>query len=440
MEKLISDDSSAMVGDAITVTPEGSSTAAGGSGSLFTPDDRFRADATEALGRFREALERVVFSVTKSVQNSRALQAAMGVDRNVSWQVFKLLGPIDTLSTVSYVPAAVSLRKLLAAAKKRGAAEEAVADAAAAFGAFERLVEETTADREQFETVVLSYTDSTDSVQIGMHHRKAAFKADYHFFGVAVDTLAFALFFHPGALPDTVDFVGLRQMLGLRRLRASTDVVVDRWKMNRDQADSDNDFLLSDAFDPDAAAQYNAAVLPDFCSRPLVPLVTSMNDSGDVRTLLKHRDIGVGQEVDLATGRLCRGMSVGRSPGGRPVLQGLVEIGRPTRVQVIDTFVHRPTWPTLIPHAGVFAHLSRRLPNQVEQEGVRLPFGEQMKFMGTGPDVLRIQEVPRYAELVRYACRTMGWSFDDFDLYRIRFEYPLMDSNVLLRLESIAEG
>ena len=146
----------------------------------------FGADAAEVLGNFRQAMERIIYSVAKGLQNSRDLQNVLGVDRNVSWQIFKLLGPIETLSTVSYIPAAVSLRKLLSAAKKRGVNEESLSAAAAAFAAFETFVMQTTGDREQFETVVMSYGDSAESAQMGMQHRKAAFKADCHFLWICL--------------------------------------------------------------------------------------------------------------------------------------------------------------------------------------------------------------------------------------------------------------
>jgi hypothetical protein len=86
----------------------------------------------------------------------------------------------------------------------------------------------------------------------------------------------------------------------------------------------------------------------------------------------------------------------------------------------------------------VFAHLPRRVASKVDREGVKLPLTEQFSFMGSGADVSRIREVPRYPELVKYACQKMGWKFEDMDLYRIRLEYPLMDSNVLLRLEAVS--
>ena len=244
-------------------------------------------------------------------------------------------------------------------------------------------------------------------------------------------------FFHPNDKPGVVDFVGLRQMMGLRRLRASTDVVVDRWRMYRATADGENN-ILTDALDLESAAKYNASVLPEFCSKPMLPLVTQIDETDEVRTLLKHRDIGVGREVDIATARLFRNMQITRTADGRPTFEGLIEIARPTRLQIVDNFIHRPTWPNLAPYAGVFAHLPRRVASKVDQEAVQLPFTEPFSYMGSGADVLRIREVPRYAESVRYVCEKMGWKFEDMDLYRIRIEYPLMDSNILLRLESTA--
>ena len=133
-------------------------------------------------------------------------------------------------------------------------------------------------------------------------------------------------------------------------------------------------------------------------------------------------------------------MPLTRTADGRPLFDGLVEINRPTRVQVIDTFVHRPTWPNLVPFSGVFTHLTQRVPSKVEQDGVRLPFAEQLAYAGTGNYVSRIPEIARYPDFVNHACQKMGWNLDDLDLYRIRFEYPLMETSILLRLEATTAG
>jgi hypothetical protein len=400
-------------------------------------DERFKNRVTEILGRFRHSVEQIVYSITPTLSNSRTLQTVLSVDLNLSWQIFKLLGPIETLSTISYVPAAVSMGKLTMAARKRGVSKDLLEQATSAFAAFEKIAEETARDRDEFETIVMSYVDSVESAQAGMHHRKAAFKSDVHYYGVAVDTLAFALFFHPGKTADSVDFVGLRQMLGLRRMAASTDVLIDRWRVSPETPLGVADALFSDAFDPEAAAIHGAAVIPEFCTPPLLPMVTRSDAMGNVRTLLKHRDIGVGQQVSITTGRIFREMPMDRTPDGRPLFAGLIEVARPTRVQVVDTFIHRPTWPNLLPKSGVFVHLSRRLPSTAHEDGVRLPFRESLVYAGSGSDAVRIAESPAYPDLVRHACTKMGWNFEDMDLYRLQIKYPLMDSNVLCRLECV---
>ena len=48
-----------------------------------TLDDQFKEGAINALARFRQAMERVIYSITKSLQNSRDLQSILGVDRYV---------------------------------------------------------------------------------------------------------------------------------------------------------------------------------------------------------------------------------------------------------------------------------------------------------------------------------------------------------------------
>ena len=410
-----------------------------GSSRPSTPDDQFRDDAVAALGRFREAMERVVYSVTRSLQNSRDLHVALGVDRNVSWQLFKLLGPIETLATAPYVPAGVSLKKVLTLAKKRGAAAADLAAASVAFAELEQFIASTSSDREGFETMVMSYSESPEAAQVDLQHRKAAFRADSHLFGVKAETSVIALLYHPGDAPDTCDFVAARQLLGLRRLRSSTDVVIDRWKVNRTFENwQDRKHVLGDALDADAATAHNAAILPEFCSLPLLPMETVTDEAGDVRTLLRHREGGVGRESDLAISRVYRNTLLGRTPDGRPVIEGLIEIARPTRLQVIDTLVHRPTWPHFVPSSGVYAHLSRRDVHHLDQVGVRLTCADNLTFLGGGTDLLRMPEAPRYPDMVRHVCLKMGWRFEDMDVYRFRMDYPLMDSNVHCRLEAIS--
>lgn len=402
-------------------------------------DREFQSRALEALGRLRQAMESVVFSVTRSLSNSRSLLNALGVDLNVSWQVYKLLSPVETLATVQYVPAEVSFKKLLAAAKKKGVGEKELAEASAAYAALGELIAETTGDREQFETAVMSYVDVAESAQIGLSHRKSVFRAHVHYFGMAVDVLAISLLYHPGEKADTFDFVGLRQMLGLKRLRAGTDVVVDRWKlMPKVEGDSGETkgMLLADVLDPEAAAAHDAAVLPEFCSKPILPMVTTVEPSGNVRTLLRHRDLGVGREVDVATGRVTRGLSLMQGAAKVYPFGGLVEIARPTRVQVVNVLVHHATWPRLQPRSGVFAHIPRRIPSLVAEEAVRLPFAEVMEFMGRGEDALRMADVPRNQQMVKHACARLGWRVEDFDVYQIRIDYPLMDSSILLQMEA----
>jgi hypothetical protein len=46
-----------------------------------------------------------------------------------------------------------------------------------------------------------------------------------------------------------------------------------------------------------------------------------------------------------------------------------------------------------------------------------------------------LRESPRYLELLNDATSRTGWQLDDFDVYRVRIEYPLLYTALLLTFE-----
>ena len=54
-----------------------------------------------------------------------------------------------------------------------------------------------------------------------------------------------------------------------------------------------------------------------------------------------------------------------------------------------------------------------------------LPFAERLTRLDAGIDGARTREVPDYTDLVEYVCDRCRWRSADFDVYRVRVEYPL---------------
>jgi hypothetical protein len=46
-----------------------------------------------------------------------------------------------------------------------------------------------------------------------------------------------------------------------------------------------------------------------------------------------------------------------------------------------------------------------------------------------GVDGARTREVPHYIDMISFICDKLKWRIEDFDVYRIRIEYPLVHTN-----------
>lgn len=344
-----------------------------------------------------------------------------------------MLGPVDTLSILSYVPAAVSMKKLLSVIKKRGVSPDRIAEAEAAFLAFEEFVRSAATDRDRLETMLMSFGDSDEGRQVDLQHRKAASRAHSHFYGIEVDTAVNTLLYYPGSTPDRLSCVALQQISGMRRLRADTEVVVTRLNMTDEHAEKR--VVPCQVIDEAAALRYGAPVIEDFCSRPMPALSTILGANGLYRTILTSRQLGSAAEMELAFGRAWPDLPIELDTDGRHFLSALIPATRPTQLFVGDMFVHRSLSRSLEPSVGVWAQVVDQ-PNQVsfEPQGIRLPVREEFLRIGSGEDMARIRELPRYTELLRMACDRFGINSDELTLYRFRLSYPLVDSLVILKI------
>lgn len=395
-----------------------------------------KANALHVLGRLRSTIGLVIHATTnKGLHNSRDLQNELGVDRNLSWQIFKMLGPVDTLSILPYVPAAVSMKKLLSVIKKRGVPMARITEAESAFASFESFVRTSANNRDRLETMLMSFTDSDEGRQVDLQHRKAAYRAHSHFYGIEVDTAVQTLIYYPGSSSQRVSCIGLQQVSGMRRLRLDNEIVVSRLNMIDDS--NDHKVMRANMVDVEAAERYGAPVIEEFCSKPMPDLGTVVDPSGMARTVLASRKVGSAADIDLAFGRAWLDLPMNVDVDGYHALSAQIAIVRPTQVIIGDVFLHRSTFKNVAPSSGLWAQVGgAENADDIERRGVRLPMREEFSYVGTGEDVARLRELPRYAELVRTSCERFGVSLNEMDLYRVRIDYPLVDSRLVLRVRS----
>ena len=59
--------------------------------------------------------------------------------------------------------------------------------------------------------------------------------------------------------------------------------------------------------------------------------------------------------------------------------------------------------------------------------------------VAAGIDGARIHGTPQYIDMLRYVCERRNWRLDDFDVYRMRMDYPLMDTMVAMRFNVLPD-
>lgn len=395
--------------------------------SLAASAPAFQQETANVLARLRSALIELLSVPVGGIHKSLDVQKHYGVDAKLSWQIFRMISCPDPLQLAPFVPAAGPLRRLLAAAKKRGAPEALVSAAAAAHEAFERHIRTHAGDRTTFDAMLDDVTHSDAAQQANLLHRRSIVEGYQHILGVQLDVLVRAFLAHPGSSPGICDFASLRAKIGLRRLRPQLPLVVDRSKM---MSGGETDEFVRDALDPDAARTYGAPVIPSFCSASLPHLRSQRMPDG--RTLAELTGDAVGRlgSVDLTFGHAWRNVPLDRAQSGpfrgRFGFGGSTAFNLPARLAILDTFVHRPTFGRMEHELAMWGQTMNLSESSPELAGApQLPCRERVVFLGSGAAAARTAEATRYVEMLQFTTRRLGWDLEEFDVYRIRIEYPL---------------
>lgn len=113
-----------------------------------------------------------------------------------------------------------------------------------------------------------------------------------------------------------------------------------------------------------------------------------------------------------------------------------MQVRTPCEAVVVDLLVREDTFGAIEPEMAVYGEQSggSSYPAPGSERDL-LPIRQPVLSLGKGPSVLHTPDVPRYAEMARFAFDRLGWEAERFDVFRIRIEYPVMPSSVVLRFE-----
>lgn len=388
----------------------------------------FADAATAALQRIRAALLGI-FEMQGGIARSRDAQERFGINAKLSWQLFRLAAPGAPLSLAPHVPSAVAMQAFHTALARRHVAAPLIAELKEAHGAFETLVSIHAGDRSTFESMVRALSGA-DVERGDLQHRKAMFRACSHYWGVQCDTYFTFGVLHP-ASNGLFDYAHVRARLGLRRLRQDASCIVDSFKLSA-PGDGQADAFARESLDENSIA-FGAPILSQFSTRPLPQFRTMTDPDGTSYSELVNDTVGRRGAVNMVFGQVSRNSPL--SPGSDGSGQGFganVRITIPTTHLVTDMLVHRPTFPRLNPFLKVYGSNLRDNVTEMDRRAIVLPFNEKVQLLDGGPRNAWTREIPNYADIVSYVTVRLGWPLDDFDVYRVTIEYPLMHTRVAM--------
>jgi hypothetical protein len=394
-------------------------------------DNSFERDAALTVERVQQSLIALLESDGKKILKSRDAQRYFGLDANLSWQIFKLLSGTDLLGIAQYVPPAVSMQKLFAAARERSYREHLVVAAEQAFERFNAFVTLHAGDRARFDSMVTAVSTDDEGQLSDLQHRKSLFKSHSYFWGLELGTMYWATLIGPSVTePGTYTMMHLRSLLQFNRLRSTADAHVTGLQY---AAEPGKEIGL-EPLDREAFQRYGAAVIPPFSTKALPLLRTRAEENGGRTTSLAGGAVGLTGSLDVSLGDIVRHVPIEAWSKGENCFK-VMYITRPTQHLVMEFLWHR-SLPRMQGKVAAYGHLAPPTSGHSApppRPEWRIPCRERVHRLSPKDDPA-MPEVPRRHELLTYGCERLGWSLDEFDIYRVHIEYPILDTVVIQSL------
>ena len=396
--------------------------------SASEPLPQFQQETVRQVSTLRELFAAMVRALPTRVTTASELQRATKLDMKLCWKVFRVIGAPDALAAAQYVPGPANMRDLLRTMGRLGVPDALLRRVEEASEHFEQLVEEHAGDRRTFDSMVSGYAGGGDGERAVLRQRKAAFQANSHIWGVQAEAMVMTMIQRPSEQDSSrLDEIGLRGEFGVRRLRPTRQPLYEQVYATLDKQGREYSAGRRRRLSGDGDG---VGLIPEFCSSPLPEVEVSEGPDGRSRAVLMHSALGMKAAVDLVMGFVLRD-GAPRYYGEETHSWSIARITKPFRVAILDLVLEEGTLPREPALRGFTTTKNSQMcpPEELWTTGL-LSEGESVVRLGRGPEVLAGGGGPRYAEMVEWAIRRVGWDPRRFEAWRLRVEYPVVLSSV----------
>lgn len=399
------------------------------------PPPTFEAAVVEVVRAVRDAFSRMIEYRCPGSKVVTSLAEGFNIHRKLAWQVSKVAYSDDPFVAARHIPSGKSLSAWLDAARGAGVPRALVEAGRAAAERFEDLARTHAGSRSELEMLLETCAEhgTAEDVEAHVRWREQSFRGNSFVWGAHCRVLmTMVVLFPSDDVPDYFHCAQIRGLIGYRQIRAGV-----RWVVNQSVVADENANLDTGVrrvpLDAEAARVHGGVpVLPRFCSDPM-PRLTRRH-SGDGVVLDEFVAAGVGQagERTLVTGEVARNIGlVYQTPRDTYAHFGS-GVRIPTEVLHLDLFVHH----TLLGGSDRERELrmfSDLASPAASHEADALPVPERIASLGRGVDLAQTPDIPAYTDLALGVFDSLGADAAEFDLLRVRMQYPPMPVSVMMR-------
>ncbi len=399
------------------------------------PTPEFAVHAEDVVQRLRSALADVIAGLPGfRYRRPNDLALELGLDPKLAWKVGRCINGSDPFAAAQFIPGPAGMRAFLAAARRRQAPPTTVHTGEEAYEAFRVLVHAHAYSRKYFNMLAAGHA-TTEQVRSDVEHRRLAFDGNTYVWGVQARTIFRTNLLYPSSDSPTWDLVAIRGWVDLCRMRPNVT-----WRLPRtvsvDDAHRVHTNTVHAALDPHtpATADAGAPLLRRFCTQPLPQFRPVTAAHGGVEYEFVQNSVGNTARLTCVTAETLRAVEPRHRTDLYEDFCAMFAVRTPAEVLVFDLLVHRELFVGGGPfRAELYSDLFGGGPEVRYEASDRLELHERLEELGYGAGVAHTSHIPRYPEMLRYACSQMKWDESQFRVYRLRLQYPPLPTTVMLR-------
>ncbi len=346
----------------------------------------------------------------------------LGLNKNLTWKIAKVLGGRDSLEAVSMIPGSEGIDIYLRAFEAASVDAARIRSARDAFASIDDIIGRHFGDRSQLE-LVLDGARADGNLE---QSRRLAFRGMSGVFGLQAKVRLATNIIVPSSEPGKADIALIVGLVGLQRLRTRTRLPVFRWKA----FNADGRLRPGPLFSGSHEADF---LVREFSSFPEATVVSSSQDGTHV-TELVDGPLGRLGESDLFFGSIARNVFGVRRSAEDVDCELVTIVSVPAEGLVSDLFVHKSLEGLETLKSSLHSTLARPLSNEeAERESARLPVDVTPVLVEDPHAGFGLLAVPTYEELMGKAFARLGQDVRDYRLIRVALPYPPAPAALLVR-------